>query len=51
MDKSEILCSVCKFCGSVNVVKFGNVPTVNAGKKQRLCCQDCGKTFYNGVKE
>ena len=42
---------ICKKCKSVNVVKFGNIPTVNAGKKQRLRCQDCGRTFYREIKE
>lgn len=37
----------CKKCKSDNVAKFGSIPTVNAGRKQRYRCQDCGKTFYS----
>lgn len=41
----------CKFCKSENVVKFGKVPTVNAGKKQRFRCQECAKTFYGEIQK
>lgn len=41
----------CKKCKSDNVAKFGSIPTVNAGKKQRYRCQDCGKTFYKDSKD
>jgi transposase-like protein len=51
MDKFEVISSNCKKCGSANVVKFGKVPTVNDGKKQRLRCQDCGKTFYFEIEK
>jgi transposase-like protein len=30
------------------VVKFGHVPTVSEGEKQRYRCQVCAKTFYDG---
>jgi transposase-like protein len=29
------------------VVKFGHVPTVSEGEKQRYRCQVCAKTFYS----
>lgn len=35
----------CKYCGE-KMVKFGTVPTVKGGTKQRLRCQKCGKTAY-----
>ena len=46
MDK--IICQNPK-CKSEKVVKFGKVPTVNNGVKQRYRCQVCAKTFYGEV--
>jgi len=36
----------CPNCQSKNIVKFGKVPTVVEGQKQRMRCQICGSTFY-----
>jgi len=36
---------VCEKCGSNKTVKIGFRVT-SKGKKQRIQCQDCGKTFY-----
>ncbi|MCK5609031.1 IS1 family transposase [Candidatus Pacearchaeota archaeon] len=38
----------CPECKSEKLVKLGKIPTRN-GKKQRLRCQDCGKTMYEGA--
>jgi len=41
----------CPRCGG-DSTKFGLVPSVKAGKMQRLRCKECGHTFYekNGRK-
>ena len=36
----------CSRCGSSRVHKYGVVPTVKHGKKQRYRCYECGHTFY-----
>lgn len=35
----------CPRCGG-DSTKFGLVPSVKAGKMQRLRCKQCGHTFY-----
>lgn len=35
-------------CQSEHVVSHGTVTTVKKGKRQRMKCQECGKTFYKG---
>lgn len=44
MEKSVCPNPKCKAIGTI--VKFGKVPTVNSGFKQRYRCQTCAKTFY-----
>jgi transposase-like protein len=36
----------CPECKSVKIYKFGSSMT-RQGRKKRVQCQDCGKTFYN----
>lgn len=36
--------STCRFCGSVNIIKWGYRKTKNV-RKPRFRCEDCGKTF------
>ena len=40
----------CVKCNSNNIVKFGKIPTVKNGKRQRYRCQECGHTFYGEIK-
>ena len=47
----EIICENPKCLSNLGkeprkVVKFGTVPTVHSGKKQRYRCQVCAETFY-----
>lgn len=48
MSKKElvVLEAQCKYCPSTHLVKFGLIPTVGQGKRQRYRCQDCAKTQY-----
>lgn len=40
---------VCEKCKTNDrVVKFGKIPSVGQGKKQRYRCQECGTTMYDG---
>ena len=42
----------CKKCKTnKRVVKFGSIPSVKQGKKQRYRCQECGTTMYDGDNE
>jgi len=40
----------CPKCNSSHINKIGSRITVK-GKKARLQCQDCGKTFYAETKK
>ena len=42
-----------KHIGEPHIVNHGNVVTVKNGERQRLKCQQCGRTFYikNGLED
>lgn len=46
MEKEKPICEKCK--SNERVVKFGKIPTVKRGFKQRYRCQLCGNTMYDG---
>lgn len=37
----------CPRCGSPDVIKHGIRNTMSKGKRQRLFCKNCARTFYN----
>lgn len=36
----------CPYCNNEKTVKLGFRMTLKEGKKQRMQCMHCGKTFY-----
>ncbi len=41
----------CPECGSQHVVKAGYKITVHQGRKAKVQCQNCGRTFYPGARK
>lgn len=48
--KPEEIKQSCPECHKNHIVSWGDNVTIKDGKKPRLKCQDCGKTFYKKVK-
>ena len=41
----------CPNCGNADTRKMGYSITLNEGKKPRLQCKKCGKTYYKPKEE